>query len=96
MKNMKVWKLTNNFRRQYGDASRITKIVNKVRSKKGDKPLSLSYIRAMLNGSRTLTSEVAEIVDKYYQMQQAIETLPTRIMNEDNQEYDQKKHISKN
>jgi hypothetical protein len=77
MKNMKVWKFTENLNefRQYGDAPRITKIVNELRTKRGDKPLAPSYIRAMLNGSRTLTPEVAEVVEKYYQMQESLNNI---------------------
>jgi hypothetical protein len=77
MKNMNVENFndTINQFRQYGDAPRITKIVNEIRVRKGNKPLAASYIRAMLNGTRTLTSEVAEIAGKYYQVQESLNNI---------------------
>ncbi|NDV97410.1 hypothetical protein D0T84_21285 [Dysgonomonas sp. 521] len=58
--------------KQHGDAVRIASIVNKSRRKRGQKAYSAEAIRKMLNGTRTMNDEVAEIATRYYQAQSAI------------------------
>lgn len=53
--------------KQRGDAVRIADAVNRKREKMGLEPYSFGTIRSMLNGNRTLTDEVKEISDKYYE-----------------------------
>ena len=53
--------------KQRGDAVRIAAAVNRERQKQGLEPYSFGTIRSMLNGNRTLTDEVKEISDKYYE-----------------------------
>lgn len=58
--------------KQHGDAIRIANIVNSQRAQKGLDKISPSYVRAMLNGQRKITNEVAEIATKYYEVQSLI------------------------
>ena len=53
--------------KQRGDAVRIAAAVNRERQKQGLEPYSFGTIRSMLNGNRTLTDEVKELSDKYYE-----------------------------
>lgn len=58
--------------KQHGDAVRIASIVNKNRRDRGEKAYSAEAIRKMLNGTRTMNDEVAEIATKYYETQQQL------------------------
>ena len=58
--------------KQHGDAVRIASIVNKNRCERGEKAYSAEAIRKMLNGTRTMNNEVAEIATRYYEAQNAI------------------------
>lgn len=58
--------------KQHGDAVRIASVVNAKRAERQEKPYSPEAIRKMLNGTRTLNSEVADVATKYYEAQEQL------------------------
>lgn len=55
--------------KQHGDSIRIANIVNARRMEQGEEKLTPAYINYMLNGKRTMLSEVAEVATKYFEVQ---------------------------
>lgn len=58
--------------KQHGDAKRIFSIYKKKCENKGKKPLSYGSVRGMLNGTRTMSAEVKEIAESFYEKLQAV------------------------
>lgn len=53
--------------RHHGDASEIAKIVNQKRTQQHEEALTPTYVRMMLSGTRTLTTEVHAVAKVYYE-----------------------------
>lgn len=58
--------------RQVGDGVRIEKMVNARRAERGEEPFTRVYINYMLRGERTMLPEVAEVAQKYFEVQKKL------------------------
>ncbi len=56
----------------HGDAKRIFSIYKKKCENKGETPLSYGSVRSMLNGNRTMSADVKEVANSFYEKLQTI------------------------
>jgi len=74
MKIMEITNLADSIAdiKQHGDAVRIANLVNEIREKVGEKPLSPATVRSMLNGNRTPAEDVANIATIFFEAQKLL------------------------